>query len=291
MGQTTTTTAASTIFNATMPTPVEGRPSLEIDVFPRANTTYNYTEYLPVVFAFQNMNATLALGNVYFQWAIMPYGTEDDWILGGIWIEDPGYSGLETHNVPDFFNPDGSPYFMVNSTNTTNWNTNSVPSNWPGEEFLYSLRWYLRWSAFGYAREDETCVYLHGDLKGDMFFTMHHTRSSGGYWQGDSTTYPNPRELGNVTGNCAQFGGMREINVNSTDLCEKARVVSSGNPCTVKPDAALVSSMSSVAALRAQPTPTRIEEPSSSSAARAMSMPGRAVLVLAGIIGGPALPI
>ncbi|KAF2446880.1 hypothetical protein P171DRAFT_429826 [Karstenula rhodostoma CBS 690.94] len=283
---TTTTTATSATLNETIPTPVTGRPSFEIDVvFPRANTTYNYTDYLPVVFALQHMNATLALGHSRFVWAIMPYGREEDWRPRGLYVEGDSPDWFEVSN---FVNPDGSPYYLVNSTNTTNWRPNAAPER-PEQKYLYSLQWYLQWSVFS----NETCGDMQGNLRGNIFFTLNQTPSPGSHWPAGNISYPNPQELGNVAGNCAQFGSMGEINVESTDTCEKAREVSSKDNCAVKPDAAMVSSMSSVAALRARPTPTEteIEEPSSSSAARATSMPGRSALVFAGIIGGLAFPI
>jgi hypothetical protein len=290
LGWTTTTTTASTSSGATIPTPVPGRPSFEIDVvFPQENTTYNYTDYLPVVFAFQNMDATFALGQSYFTWAIMPYGPEEDWRPSGGWVEEQDYMfPTGSNNVSEFVNPDGSPYYLVNSTNTSNWDHPPISV---GEKYLYSLQWYLQWSAIV---ANDTCGHEReiGNLRGNMFFTLYRNQSQG-FYSSSNISYPNPQELGNVTDKCALFGGMREIDVNSTDLCTKGREVSARDPCAVKPDAAMVSSMSSVAALRAQPTPTETYEPSplSSNAARATSMPARSALVLAGIIGGLALPI
>ncbi|CAI6337451.1 unnamed protein product [Periconia digitata] len=133
-------------------------PTFEIDViYPRENTTYNSTEYLPIVIAFQNFNAAITgLPDVRFLWNIMPWGTVDEPIPAGgsndlryYWSNTSSdrsnttYGNVEKHfkmsDFSNFPNSDGTPYILIESSKMSDWP--SAPA--PHSGGLYALQWFI----------------------------------------------------------------------------------------------------------------------------------------------------
>ncbi|KAF2113691.1 hypothetical protein BDV96DRAFT_578235 [Lophiotrema nucula] len=270
-----TTTADATVTSTA--TPTAASPNFEVDiVFPRANITYNFTDYIPIVFAFQNLSAAAALGPFTFLWDIMPYGIVGDLRPGGI-TEDLWSVKLSSENVSGFENPDGSPYILVNLTNTTKWV--HLPNY--GVETVYALQWYVQWDAFwDQCRRSRLFEKVLFNVRPDSLRVE---------------AAPNPGDLRNVTGSCAQYGAMVEVVGNNTDSCSNIRDLTSteANPCAIKLDASLVSSISSEAAILAGPTSTSSTSilPSSTNGCGATAMPVNPMLVTFGFFGGMQLLI
>lgn len=104
---------------------------------------------------------------------------------------------------------------------------------------------------------------------------------------------PDPTTFGNVTGNCAQLGTFAMIDANESDLCSLDQLQwGDGNPCAIKPDGPMVTSMSSaVASLSsaqsvATATPTTTESSTTSNAAFATGVPIQPALAAAFVVGG-----
>lgn len=208
---TPTSTPAPTSAQPHAPTAAESRPIFELDVvFPRENQTYNNTDYLPIIFAFQNTSAAASIGPFMFTWGIMPYGVVSKHRPGGI-FEDMEEIKIGSDNASQFENPDGSPYILVNATNMTLWDHG--PSH--GEPSVYALQWYIQWDQFW---DNDTCrdSKVSGDDHGQILFNIQPETFYG------DVGNPNPGDLGNVTGECARFAAIRAMDNEKPDLCEKA---------------------------------------------------------------------
>jgi hypothetical protein len=269
---TTTTTAIPAATSMETQTASPTLPKFEIDVvFPLPNVTYNFTDYIPLVFAFQNLSAAATLGPFRLLWGIMPYNTLEDPIPGGV-FEDEWSIKLSAENVSMFENQDGSPYILVNSTNTTN---TLYPEKWAhrphyGEISVYALKWYVKWDVLN-NRDAYSCP--GANLDRTVFFHV----------QPEFDTYigPNPGDLGNMTDTCAQFGILTEINKEEEDKCNAPRELPSANAnsCAVKVDDEMVNSISSQAAALAKPTETRSSTTTTSLSTNAAAVPTVQVLV------------
>ncbi|CAG5160562.1 uncharacterized protein ALTATR162_LOCUS5852 [Alternaria atra] len=281
--QTTTTAAASFTPTSSVQTsaPTSNLPAFEIDVlFPRENETYNYTSSLPIVFTFQNLTAAAELGPFRFLWVIMPYNSIKKPIPGGT-INDQWVEGFTSENVSTFTNPNGSPFVLTNYTNPKEWN--SKP-NYGGT--AYALQWYIQWDYIE-AQCDYPNLAVLPSNGSQLLFTLLPA------WRGEWSA-PNPSALGNVTDNCAQLGTLAMVDANKSNACsmDQLRLGESGNPCAIKPDEAMVSSMSSVveslsaSQSLATATPTTTESPVTPNAAVATGVSVQPALAAALVLGG-----
>lgn len=267
LSQTTTTPTIAVSTSKQNQTPSPILPAFEIDVvFPLPNITYNLTDYIPLVFAFQNFSAAAVLGPFEFMWGIMPYNTVEQPVPGGV-LEDSWSIKLSAENASMFENVDGSPYILVNSTNTTmtTWREGGKWNHRPhyGVVSVYALQWYISWDVF-YQNNNSSC--RGANIAKSVFFHI----------QPEFDTYvgPNPTDLGNITDTCAQFGSLTQIDIEEEDICKAPRDGPSANasPCEVKVDNAMVSSISSGAVILAKPTAS-ISTTSTSSSTNAAAVP------------------
>jgi hypothetical protein len=249
-------------------------------LFPRENETYNYTSSLPIVFAFQNFTAAAELGPFVFSWDIMSYDSIEHPKPGGV-IQDVWSKQFTSENASTFTNTDGSPYLLINHTNPEEWGR--TPS-YGGT--AYSLRWYIRWIDINsQCDRPRPGIGSLQDVK--LLFTLFPAVPYD--WQA-----PNASALGNVTGNCAQLGTSAMIDANDSDICSMSQfmVGESGNPCAIKPDEAMVSSISSaVESLSssqswATAASTTTYSPSTSNAAVATGVPIQPAFAAALVLGG-----
>ncbi|CAN9082195.1 unnamed protein product [Alternaria alternata] len=105
---------------------------------------------------------------------------------------------------------------------------------------------------------------------------------------------PNPNTLGNVTDNCAQLGTFARVHASDSDVCslDQLQLGDNGDPCAIKPDEAMVSSISSVveslsaSQSLATAAPTTTESPASSNAAVATGASVQPALAAALVLGG-----
>jgi hypothetical protein len=271
-----TTTSPHAPLRPTSSTPSSSLPTFEIDIiFPRENETYNSTSSLPIVFAFQNLSAAAELGSFRFIWTVMPYHSVCNPIPGGV-LEDTWEVSLSTANVSTFANADGSPYVLVNHTNPVNWDHRP---NYGGT--AYAVQWYIVWDTI-----ENQCDYPRAEIFDHMLFTI---LPQGG----SDEAAPNPSVLGNVTGNCAQLGSVGEVDAGNSDICSSFRELSdvSGNSCALKPDEAMVSSISSavgslsMAQSLAAATPTTTSTTSSTNVAVRTGVPVRPAFAVAMVFG------
>jgi hypothetical protein len=261
-------------------TPTSNLPTFEIDVlFPRENETYNFISSLPIVFAFQNFTAAAELGPFTFSWDIMPYNTIDYPIPGGV-TEDRWLRRFTSENASTFTTPDGSPYILINHTNPMDWMHG--PEN---GGTAYSLRWNIHWDNI-----DSQCDRPRPDIGPSKGVKLLFTLLPAGPNQWNA---PDPSTLGNVTDNCAQLGTFAMLDANNPDKCSMDQLLlGDGNPCAVKPDGPIVTSMSSaVASLSssqslATATPTTTDLPPTSNAAVATGVSIQPALAVAFVIGG-----
>ncbi|KAG9193234.1 hypothetical protein G6011_03269 [Alternaria panax] len=281
--QTTTTAAASFTPQSSAQTlaPSSNLPAFEVDVlFPRANETYNSTSSLPIVFAFQNFTAAAELGPFQFMWVIMPYHSIEKPIPGGV-FEDSWIKSFTLHNVSTFTKPDGSAYVLTNYTNPKEWDHGP---NYGGT--AYALQWYIQWDAIN-IQCDHPRPAITPSIGSELLFTL--LPASPGEW-----IAPNPSALGNVTDNCGQLGTFAIIHASDTDVCSLDQLLleKNGDPCAIKPDGPMVSSMSStVESLSASQslattTPTTTESPATSNAAIAIGAPLQLAIAAALVLGG-----
>ncbi|KAF2248298.1 hypothetical protein BU26DRAFT_520012 [Trematosphaeria pertusa] len=271
-----TRTIAGTTSTSTS-TPAPALPTFEIDIiFPRINETYNWTTSLPIAFAFQNLSAAAALGSFRFIWTIMPYNSVSLPIPGGV-REDSWEVAFSPTNASSFTTPGGSPYILVNNTNPYDWDH---PPNYGGT--AYALQWYIQWDTI-----ESQCDSPAPQVFDHILFTLHPEGLD------EQWIVPNSSALGNVTGNCAQLGSVAEIDAGNPEVCSSFRELSGGrgNPCALKADEALVSSISSVAGslataqslASATPTTTRT---SSTNVAVGTEVPVRPAFAAAVVFGG-----
>jgi hypothetical protein len=268
--------AATTTIPTATPTPT--LPTFEIDIiFPRENETYNYTSSLPLVFAFQNLSAAAELGRFQFAWNIMPYNSISNPRPGGV-LEDVWAINLTAKNVSLLANDDGSPYILVNNTNPRDW----VHGPDSGVGTAYALKWYVIWD-----NVSDQCEVRPGGIKDQILFTLLPS-----YFYSDWKA-PDPEMLGNVTGNCAQLGSVGEVNREKA-VCDSFRKLdgASGNPCKIRSDDAMVSSISSVvgslatAQSLATMTTSTASVASSTNAAVRTAVPVRPVYAAVAMFGG-----
>jgi hypothetical protein len=276
---TTTTSDASVMPTASTPTPTSTLPTFEIDViFPRENETYNFTSSLPIVFAFQNLTAAADLGLFRFVWDIMPYNSIEEPRPGGV-LEDQWSIPLAANNVSMLSNDDGSPYILVNNTNPHDW----VHGPDYGLGTAYALQWYVIWENLWNQCEHPAP----GIRSSKILFTI----LPNGF--PDEWAAPNPEMLGNVTENCAQLGSVGEVDRDKA-VCDSFRQLdgASGNPCKIRGDDAMVSSISSVvgslatAQSLATMTTSTASVASSTNAAVRTGVPVRPVYAAAAMFGG-----
>jgi hypothetical protein len=211
-----------TLANGTSTAPATTPSGIEIDViFPIHNATYNITESLPIVFALQNLSAIAALGPFTFSWDIMPYGkVGENQEPGGV-LNDYWETTFTSANATT------EPYILVNQTNVRNWQFGP----WYPDGSVYALQWGISWST-----KDDPIKPCDSDplgVFGQLFFNINITR-------------PEP-DLGTLIGQCAQLGGVFEINTTAKNSSCSAVVSNGGNgdPCAITLDKAMVGSISS----------------------------------------------
>ena len=209
--------------SSTAQSPALTPSSVEVDViFPIRNTTYNITEWLPIVFALQNLTAAAALGPCTFGWDIMPYGrVGEDQEPGGVtndfWITTFTAANATTE-----------PYILVNQTNVQKWQFGGAA--YPLGS-VYALQWFLSWNF-----PIQTCDSDPLGIFGILLFNI-------------NTNSPEP-DLEDLIGQCPQLGATYEINTTATNSSCSA-VVSNSNgrsgedSCAVTLDKATVGNISS----------------------------------------------
>lgn len=208
-----TVTASSTTAFPTSPS------TIGVDViFPIHNATYNITESLPIVFALQNLTAAAALGPFSFGWDIMPYGrVGEDQEPGGV-TNDFWSTSFTTANAT------AEPYILVNQTNVQKWEFGP----WFPNGSVYALQWAISWD-----NPTKVCDSNPLGVFGTLFFNI-------------NLDSPEP-DLGNLTGQCPQLGGAYEIDTSAknSSCSAVASDSSSGDPCAVTLDKAMVGTISS----------------------------------------------
>lgn len=223
----------------------------EVDIiYPRSNATYNLTESLPIVFAFQNISAAQSAlqshaGHFTFSWAIMPFGkVGEEQQPGGVYEDSWAWEINSTSPLPDT-------YILVNSTNVRMW----TDGPWFPHGSIYQLQYGVSWHP-----DNAECS---GEMSGDagmqgMFFNIN---------LGD----PEPNLLD--IPECPQPGGYIGLSTDSSSPCLAAELnTEAGDPCAVKVDQAMASSISSVAQYSATATSTSIA-PAPSSTENTASIP------------------
>lgn len=257
-------------------------PSFEVDViFPR-NETYKETDHLPIAFVFQNMATLLAapkiMGDPSISWSIMPFG--DGTSPSGLHVADgdfiiPADAAKQNHTI------------FVTYTNVAGWweYYTGTPGYKPSQmDFRYQLRWHVRWHAHQ-QNTDGKCGGTGGTTSGHIFFNLERPE--------------NPETVGKIADimqapECPAFSGSVQILPNPTmpdcPIIERwsEPVEGKGNPCAVKVDKALLSSVSSEASRLAIPPATSSEVMTSTStdggrALRPMQTALAAACVLCGL--------
>lgn len=224
--QTTTPALASnsTITSALPSSPTTAPQSpgipLEVDViYPLANQTYNITASLPIIFAVRNIShAAAELGNFAFWWQIMEWGNIGQPVApSGLWEDDYQWQ----------FTPETAPedlWIAVNQTDIQKWIH--------GPRYPYGTTYALQWGMTWYGVKGACGSDPGGNWSNQMLFNV------------DIKTGVEP-ELKNLS-LCPQFGAAMEVNPAATAGCAAVGTpVSTGDPCVVAVDQAMVTSLSS----------------------------------------------
>jgi hypothetical protein len=196
---------------------------------------------------------------------------------------DSWTKGFTSENVSTFTNPNGSPFVLTNYTNPKEWDSRP---NYGGT--AYALQWYIEWDDINARCDRPRPAILPSDGSKLLFTILPHSLL------GDEWSAPNPSALGNVTDNCAQLGTFAVVDASDSDICsmDQLRLGEGGNPCAIKPDGPMVSSISSVVeSLSASRslgtgTPTTTESPATSNAAVATGVSAQPALAAALVLGG-----
>jgi len=256
-------------------------PSFEVDIiFPR-NETYKETEHLPIAFVFQNVSAVLAapkiMGKPTIQWSIMPF--RGGWSPGGLHLDEGEFT------IPTDATKQDHTIFVAYTNITAWWDDFRKP---PAEEqYRYQLRWHVRWLA--HQGNGGECDHV---AQGKMMFNLERL-----LWYEDPKMVGKTADIMQAT-ECPAFAGSVQIRPNATmpdcpiiDDKEKIPVVEGmGNPCAVKVDKALLSSISSEASRLAIPPATSSEVTTSTSTDGARVLrPIQTVLAAACVLCGLAL--
>lgn len=195
----------------------------------------------------------------------------------GIDTDRRNYWNMNDFN--NFTNADGSPYILVDISNTTAW---SKEPEWLGS--LYALRWYLVWE------DEDRCRSYMGRV---LFETRFNSPSR----PKNLPIGPNPEDLSDIMNStCAQFGSIWETDQGEKDACSKYKQLPGerSNPCAVSLDADRVKSISSRAAHLATMTPVTTSTQSetwSSANYAATVMPKPHAIFALGLLGGMPLLI
>src|ERR1700761_1615631 len=218
---------ASTTASSTTSSPASTPSGVEVDViFPAFNATYNITKSLPIVFVLQNLAAAAPLGPFFFTWGIMPWGG-----VGG----PPAPGGVTNDFFSISFSPaniTNEPIIIINQTDVQKWEfgpNNPVLPYYP-DGSVYALQWGLQWEV----KTSNMCASNWDFITGQNYFNI-------------NLGAPEP-DLQNVTGQCAQQGSLWDFNPSATNRSCKVAISDNGpgDPCAVKVDDAVATSISSV---------------------------------------------
>ena len=212
---------------------------LEIDViFPR-NETYKAVADFPVALAIQNATALGALGNYTLSWIIMPY--TDGVIASGL-----SYGGGKWV-VPAEAK---EPVIFVGTSNVTAW----IKRKKRGDRYM--LGWSVVWDGVV-----ERCGFENTFISGGLMFGVEGAFESDPFAYGweDAGKGKTPDIL--QVPECPALGAVADITPSATTSPASCPTVvgdtgRKGNPCAVKVDKAMASSISSQVSVLAKPTPT-----------------------------------
>lgn len=218
---------------------VQETKHLEIDViFPR-NETYKPTADFPIALAIQNATAIGVLGNYTLSWVITPY-------TQGLIPTGQAY-GDGKFVVPD---EASGPVILVGTSNVTAW----IRRKMRGDRYM--LRWSVVWDGLV-----ERCGYNTSIITGGLMFGIEADWESepGAYGAEDAGKGKAPDIM--QVPECPVVGAVVDITPSATTSSTSCPTVvgntgRQGNPCAVKVDRAVASSISSQVASLAKPTPT-----------------------------------
>ena len=241
--------------------------SFEVDVvFPR-NSTYKQAEIIPIVLAVQNLTTwTIGNSSVAWHWDIMSWSEGS--APGGI-IYDSG-----EFRIPNDAST-ANPTFLIAITNFTQWYQGHA-SKKRGEKYM--LQWHATWS-----EADNLCQYAGWvpSLEAVMFDVRTADEAN------DSAAIAVDILQGPK---CPQFDQIAHITYNATATsCQLGPQIGSpqGNPCAVKVNDPIASSISSRVASLAGPSTTAVPTSTSTGggeAARTMQTALAAACVLGGLV-------
>lgn len=267
------TTSTSTSLASAQVAPTAATNGFEVDIiYPRSNTTYNLTSSLNIVFAFQNISRRRSAsqshgGHFVFAWGITPYGkVGGEQEPGGVFEDSWTWDINAAPSLPD-------PYILVNNTNVTKWSYG--PYCLDGS--VYQLQYDVSW-----VPDNTECS---GNIGGNTGVR--------GIFPNINLGDPEP-DLLDVP-ECIQLGEYIDLSTNSSTSCLAPSLdAEAGNPCDVKVDQAMASSISSVAQYSATATLTStstVPTPASTKiGASAFTAPAQSMLVLLVVFAPLELP-
>ncbi|KAG7290312.1 hypothetical protein NEMBOFW57_000311 [Staphylotrichum longicolle] len=254
----------------------------EVDIVFPHNETYKPTDTMPIVFAVQNITVPISIGDFQLDWYIwnFPGGQFDrnrsDHVSWGS-FQVPAYT-IANGTALD------TTLFLVGFTNVTNWfrYLRPIPAATeytPAVDDRFVLQWMMHWSDL-----PETCPETLVWLKGAMMLNIQTAGGKGGSgWQGEIHDVQEPLP------ECPEFGGEIHIRPSSNASAPECPALgflesAQGNPCAVKVDQAVASSISSrvsssVASSMSKyhPTPAPTTQGVASSTSKAGVGPAHAV--------------